>query len=229
VTTDAAEVATQYFGVPKSKLKVATLGVDTDIFAPHEMNRLRVRKQLGIQDDEVLCIYTGKFLKLRRVDLLADAIKNLRLKGLKIKALFVGEGEDRPLLDNTEGCIVLPMQPHLSLPQYYQAADLAVWPFGESSSQLDAVATGLCLVLGDASATYNLVDAPISGDNQGAYRPKIVSRFCKTYQLDSLTEILNELIPPSVRADLSNRGRSEIIEKFSWDTIAKNRIDDYQM
>lgn len=228
VTTDAADVASKYLGVPKSKLKVTTLGVDTDIFAPNDVNRKRIRQQFGIADDEVLCIYTGKFLKLRRTDLLANAVKNLRSKGLKIKALFIGEGEDGTMLQNTEGSIVVPMQPHLTLPQYYQAADLAVWPFGESSSQLDAVATGLCLVMADASATYDLVDSTILDDGKNPYRPKIVSRFCETYQLESLTKKLNELLDPSVREVLIRQGRAEIIEKFSWDTIAKNRLEDYQ-
>ncbi len=228
VTTDAAEVASKYFGVPDEQLKVTTLGVDTDIFAPNAENRKRVREQFGVQDDEVLCIYTGKFLKLRRTDLLADALTNLRNKELKIKALFIGEGEDGTLLQHTEGAIVLPMQPHLTLPQYYQAADIAVWPFGESSSQLDAVATGLCLVMADASATYDLVESTTPHDEKSAYRPKIVSRFCETYQLESLTKKLNELIDPSVRAVLSQKGRNEIIEKFSWDTIAKNRLKDYK-
>ena len=165
---------------------------------------------------------------MRRTDLLADAVKNLRDKGLKIKALFIGEGEDGGLLQNTEGAIVLPMQPHLTLPQYYQAADIAVWPFGESSSQLDAVATGLCLVMADASSTYDLVDSKMAYDETAAYRPKIVSRFCKTYELESLTKKLNELFDPSVREILSRQGREEIIEKFSWDTIAKNRLEDYK-
>jgi glycosyltransferase involved in cell wall biosynthesis len=228
VTTDAADVAEKYFGVPKTKLKVTTLGVDTDIFAPNNENRTRIRKELGIKEDEVLCIYTGKFLKLRRTDLLAQAVKNLRDKGLKIKALFIGEGEDGIMLHNTEGCIMLPMQPHLNLPQYYQAADLAVWPFGESSSQLDAVATGLCLVMANASATYNLVDSTLLYESGEVYRPKIVSRFCETYQLQSLTQKLNELIDPSVRRALIEKGRAEIIEKYSWDIIAKNRLEDYQ-
>ncbi|MBL7815862.1 MAG: glycosyltransferase family 4 protein [Saprospiraceae bacterium] len=228
VTTDAADVAEKYYGVPKSKLKVTTLGVDTDIFAPNEANRNRVRAELGVEKDEILCIYTGKFLKLRRTDLLADAIRKLRLKGLKIKALFIGEGEDGVYLQNTEGCITLPMQPHLTLPQYYQSADLAVWPFGESSSQLDAVATGLCLVMGDATTTYDLVESTSTYDEKTAYRPKIISRFCKTYDLDSLTEKLNELSDPSVRKPLIEKGRVEVIKKFSWDTIAQNRLEDYQ-
>ena len=119
------------------------------------------------------------------------------------------------------------MQPHLTLPQYYQAADLAVWPFGESSSQLDAVATGLCLVMSDASATYDRVDSTVLYDANQVYRPKIVSRFCENYQLESLTKKLNELLDPSVRKGLVSKGRAEIIEKFSWDTIAKNRVEDY--
>ena len=228
VTTDAAEVANKYFGVPKNKLKVTTLGVDTDVFKPNEENRERVRNQFGIQDDETLCIYTGKFLKLRRTDLLAEAVKNLRHKGLKIKCLFIGEGEDVALLQNTEGSIVVPMQPHLTLPQYYQAADIAVWPFGESSSQLDAVATGLCLVMADASDTYDLVESTAVDDGKNVYRPKIVSRFCETYQLESLTKKLIQLLDRSVRQPLVRLGRKEIIEKYSWDTIAQKRLEDYQ-
>jgi glycosyltransferase involved in cell wall biosynthesis len=239
VTTDAADVAAQYYGIPRSKLKVTTLGVDTEQFKPDRANRNRVRKKLGISEETILCIYTGKFLKLRRADLLASAILNLRQQGLDIQGLFIGEGEDSSFIKNTEGCFVLPLQPHQELPQYYQAADIAVWPFGESSSQLDAVATGLCLVMGDATVTYALVldnseadsggrnAVPVEAKSAAAYRPKIISRFYKTYDLDSLTEKIAELASPSVRATFAAKGRQEVLDKFSWAAIARQREADY--
>jgi glycosyltransferase involved in cell wall biosynthesis len=228
VTIDAAEVAQTMYGVSKSKAKVTTLGVNTDIFHPDEAVKAKMRKQFGFQTDDIVCIYTGKFSNLKKPVLLAQAIETLNARGLKIKGLFVGDGEQLAEITKSKNCKIVALQQHKDLPPYYQLADIAVWPYGESSSQLDATSTGLCLILSDVVQAYDTVHSDTPFIENQAYRPKIVSQFYKTFELEDLIEKINFLATPSVLAEYSALGMKEINEKCSWHTIALNRIEDYK-
>src|SRR5436190_1427792 len=66
VTPDCGEVAVRFYGVPRSKIKLLSLGTDTDVFHPAESEQDRVsrsalRHSLGFGDDDLVCIYTGRF------------------------------------------------------------------------------------------------------------------------------------------------------------------------
>jgi glycosyltransferase involved in cell wall biosynthesis len=228
VTIDAADVAIKVFGIQKNKLKVTTLGVDTALFYPDETVKMKMRAQLGFAQDDVICIYTGKFSNLKKPVLLAQAIESLGSRGLKIKGLFVGDGEQFSEILKFKNCKIIPLQQHNDLPQFYQMADIAVWPFGESSSQLDATSAGLCLILSDVVQAYDSVQSEAMFVENQAYRPKIVSQFYKTFDLYDLIEKIDFLMTPSVLAEFRALGIKEINEKCSWRTIALNRIEDYK-
>ena len=238
VTTDAADIAHKWYGVPKSKLKVTPLGVDTQQFCPDNTRRQAMRTRLHFSESDIVCIHTGKLIASKNSLLLAKAIQVLNDKyHLPIKGLFIGEGEQAAALSAMPYCTLLPYQKHADLPDYYRAADVAVWHLSVTNSFFDAVASGLPLVCGDDVETYAAVSSEttaiksqtISFDkNNSAYRPKIVSRFCKTHDLDSLVNALRELADPSVRKTLAEQGLMEIQTKYSWAAIAKARAEDYK-
>lgn len=231
VTSDAGEVAATYYGVPRNKIKVTTLGVETAIFKPDDAKRQAMRKQLGIKPDEIFCLFTGKFDPItKQPTILAKATAILTEKGLPIRTIFVGEGALRAELNTYQGCSVLPFVPHTELPSYYVAADLAVYPFGETASQLDAAASGACLVLGDCVQAYDLVEKndPIF-DETGVYKPKIVSRFYHYPDPLSLADVIAGLASSAeLRQKLSDLGKKEVETFFSWNAIAKRRVEDYK-
>jgi glycosyltransferase involved in cell wall biosynthesis len=230
VTSDAAEVAQKYYFVPDSKFKVTTLGTNTRVFRPNQDAREQLRKKWGYTEGDVICIFTGKFSEvLKNPLILAKATEILIRKGLNIKSLFIGDGDQAEALAACEGCQVLPFMAHDDLPDYYAMADIAVWPFAESNSQLDATASGNCLILCDGVQAYDLVDAETEFTETGNYKPKIVSRFYHFPNVDDLVKVLEPLVrDKNLRANLSAKGYAEMINIFSWAAIAKRRIIDYE-
>ncbi len=228
VTTDAADVAVSVYGVQKHKTKVTTLGIDIDLFKPDAEVRKKNRDILGFKDEDIVCIYTGKFSNLKNPLLLAQAIEQLNHKSLPFKGLFIGDGEEKEDIMAVEACTVLPFQQHKDLAQFYQASDIAVWPFGESSSQLDVVAAGLSLVLSDSVQTYDRVDSVTVFAENGAYRPKIVGRFFHSHDLDYLIHALESLQDEQIRAEIQVQGMTEVVKYFSWNAIAQRRLTDYK-
>src|SRR5687768_1987385 len=154
IAEDVAELAVSHFKVPKHKIKIQSLGVDTDtFFPPHgdEQKAIRnsIRQKFGFNTSDIVCIYTGRFTKDKNPHCLAKAINELNAQGLPFKGLFVGNGtgEDVDFLQSQRGCKTGSFVPANQLPGYYWAADIGVWPREESTSQLDAMACGLPLVL----------------------------------------------------------------------------------
>ena len=93
--------------------------------------------------------------------MLADAIALLVAAGDPFRGLFVGGGTEAEAaaLRNSPGCQVVPFVPALDLPPYYWAADIGVWPRQESTSQLDAAAAGLPIILSDRITVLERVRA----------------------------------------------------------------------
>ena len=71
------------YGVPKKKLILLPLGTDTENFHPcnskiDRINRVKIRKNLNVDDNEILVIYTGRFSDNKDLSTLAKAINILR-------------------------------------------------------------------------------------------------------------------------------------------------------
>ena len=218
-TSDCAEVATRFYGMPNRKVVVDPLGVDTARFSPvttaeDRLNRARTRAELGFTDDELVCIYTGQFTDAKNPIVLARALELLRAQGNSVRGLFIGNGPQRDALAASAGCVVLPFRPHRELPTYYRAADIGVWPTQESMSMLDAAACGIPIIVNDTLLATERIDG-----NGITYRLNDVA---------DLAEKIRSLFDASYRQQLGATGARRIVQLFSWDSIAKRRLADYQ-
>ncbi len=224
VTEDAGYIATQFKGVHPNKLVVSTLGVDTTLFFPISDEEKQNRKQTnGFSKDDVVCIYTGRFTKEKHPLIVAEAIEELAGQGYPFRGLFVGEGEERPEIEKMKYCRVVNFIPYPQLPFYYQFADIGIWPGQESTSQLDAVASGLNLILTSNIKAY----APVETGNKEDTRPKIVSRFYTHFDKEDLKQQLLSLLDQEERKRLAALSVQEISQHYSWERIAERRIKDY--
>jgi glycosyltransferase involved in cell wall biosynthesis len=120
-------------------------------------------------------------------------------------------------------CQVIELQPFKKLPNFFRMADVAIFAGEESSSQLDAVASGTCLILTDDIKAYSEIE-DIDPDND---KPKIVSKIFKNGDLEDLVSKLESLFDANYRKKLGEAGVKEIQDNYSWDIIANNRIQDY--
>jgi glycosyltransferase involved in cell wall biosynthesis len=224
VTEDAGYVATNFLGVNPEKLVISTLGVDTTLFYPPSVSeKAKLKLKLGFGKDDIICIYTGRFTHEKNPLIVAKAIEELAEQGYPFRGLFVGEGAQRSDIEELKYSKVVDFVPYPQLPTYYQSADIGIWPGQESTSQLDAVASGLNLVLTNNIKAYTLAESQKEEDD----RPKIVSRFYTHFDKEDLKHTLLSLLDPQERERLTQLGVQEITQHYSWLKIAERRIEDY--
>lgn len=216
-TRDAGEIAKRFFGVSSEKIRLTVLGVDTDYFKPlkEEQKDLRkeLRMQFGFLQEDIVCIYTGRFTEDKNPLVLAQAIEQLQSKGENYKGIFLGSGPQYNKIKKCLGCMVLDFIPYTMLAKYYQIADIGVWPRQESTSMLDASACGLPIIIS------NRVLAEERKEGNGM-----------TYtenDADDLVLILLALKDQQIRRKLGEAGTQKILQKYSWNILAQERSNDY--
>lgn len=221
ISGDAAEIVTNIFGIEACKVDIVSLGVDTYLFYPpiSEINqqvRQKVRRSLGFAPNEVVCIYTGRFSKDKNPLCLAQAIGKLVSEGHPFRGMFVGNGpaEDVEAIRCIPGNVIHPFVPVSDLPSYYWAADIGVWPKQESTSQLDAAACGLPIILSNKIKVLERVNG--SG---------------LLYEENNSDDLMLQIMCLSsseTRHEMGKKGMQKIQDQISWDHLARQRIKDYE-
>lgn len=218
IAPDCAHVARTFYGVPGAKIKLQSLGTDTDLFRPATSSdelsaRHALRRDFGYEEEDVVCIYTGRLSTDKNPLLLAQAVGQLLKLGGNFHSLFVGEGPQRAEILRYRNSTVVPFRKHADLAKLYRVADIAIWPRQESMSMLDAAACMLPLIVSDAIGESERVRS--SG---------------LTYIENNAEDLARAILALSSREQrviLGARGRAKMIESFSWKAIAKKVEADY--
>lgn len=220
IAQDSAVLAKKYFGFSRNKILIVNLGVDTLLFNPIRMpsqleSREGLRKKFGYSSNEIVCIYTGRLSLEKAPHILAQAVLKLRARGLPYRALFIGDGP-KDYVDNLkklDHSSVHDFVPYENLPAYYCMSDIGVWPKQESTSQLDAVACGLPIVLSDKTLT------PERCEGNGILYEENNS--------DSLANSLEKLRDEKTRVLMGEHGANKIKNLYSWKTAVATYISEY--
>jgi len=220
ITVDAQNISEKYYSIPRHKMRIIPLGVDTQLFTPPwsdelKVKRIKKREKYSIDEDEILCIYTGRFSKGKNPLCLAKAINVLRNAGEKYKAIFIGDGSQSEEIRNIKGCITIPFVKFNLLADYYMMADIGVWPREESTSMLDAASCGLPLVISDTvQATERILGIGLTYNENN---------------VDDLSTTLLKLKDSEIRQKLGKKGAERMINEFSWIKIAGIRLEEYNL
>jgi len=218
ISSDCAEVANKFYGVPWRKITVHSLGTDTELFMPasnedETKRRNFQRNKLGYLTDDIVCIYSGRFSNDKNPLLLANSIESLANQGMKYYGLFIGDGIQKSAMQNCKNVTVLPFMRHNDLAEYYNLADIAVWPTQESMSMLDAASCGLPVVVSNKIGDYDRVEGNGKVFQEG--------------NLDDLCEVLESLRDKETRIKYGQVGRKKMVDNYSWVKIAKEVESDY--
>ena len=218
IAPDCAEVATRFYGVPPDKVKLQSLGADTELFRPVETEadaaaRVVLRRTLGFSEEDIVCVYSGRFSRDKNPLLLARAIDDLHGRDSRFKGLFIGEGEQKDGIAACRNTKILPFMKHRRLAEHYRAADIAVWPTQESMSMLDAAASGLPIVVSNTVGDIERV----CGNG----------RVYEENDVNSLVEALCSLASPADRITLGAAGRRKALTGFNWRRYAQSVEADY--
>jgi glycosyltransferase involved in cell wall biosynthesis len=219
ISEDCAGIARSFFGVPRGKMEICPLGVDTELFhtvtgAAAVAERAMLRRRLGFAGHQVVCIYSGRFGEDKNPLLLARAVAELCRAGKPYRGLFIGNGAQAREIEKCAGCVTHPFVAVEELPALYRAADIGVWPAQESLSMLDAAACGLPVV-----ANHTMVARERVEGNGAAYRLN---------DRDDLVRVLRGLEDAATRRKMGAYGARKMAQEYSWEAIAKRRLRDYQ-
>ncbi len=197
-------------------------GVDARRYQRNQEVRALLRSQLGIADDERLCVITRRLVWKNGVIFLAQASQYVT--DPKIKFLVIGDGPEREIVEATfkqhcgDRVTFVGAKLHDDIIKYYSAADFSVLPSimeATSISGLEAMAASLPLVGTKVGGIPDLIDEGKTGF------------LCEDQNPEALGDALNKLLS----ADLATMGKAaneRAVQHFDWAKIAKQTVSAYE-
>jgi len=114
-------------GVKREKILQSQNSVDEEQFK-------RVAEPAWVFQPRPVVLYVGRFVELKGVRLLLDAVATLQRAGREFSLILVGEGREKQALEQRAEELGLknvhfqPVQPPAKMPSVYRSADLVVFP-----------------------------------------------------------------------------------------------------
>jgi glycosyltransferase involved in cell wall biosynthesis len=221
IAEDTREYLRHRCGV-RSPIDVVPLGVATTVFMRDGAARGRVRAALGIGATHLLLLYTGKVIPQKGLDVLVDAAAALITDGTLSVVVAIGDADEayaRQLGETARRTRVplhlVPSMENDRLPEWYSAADIAVWPRQESMAVFEAMASELPVVVSSRSGLAPIV-APLYGVTFDEDRP------------GALAESLRHLTSVNERRRLGEAARKLAESSLSWTRSAELYVSIYR-
>jgi sugar transferase (PEP-CTERM/EpsH1 system associated) len=210
---------------PRERISVIHNGVNTDQFCPHPERAALVRSELGIPSGRVVIGTVGRIVPIKDHKTLLEAARILVREGRDIHVLIVGSGPELPKLQ-----LQAATSPELAgrimflgasdrVPDLLNSMDLFVLPSiseGMSNTILEAMATGLPLIVTRAGGNPELVE------------DALVGRLFTPRDVQALAGILSHLvIDPVLRREYGQAARQRAVEHFSLTDMVRHYRDLY--
>lgn len=219
--------AIKFLKVNESKIKVIYNAINVDEFCYKEETRREIRSKLGIMNNEYVLLYVGRIMPEKGLHVIVQALPQILKDVGNVKLVVIGPlghywrlekkyFNETMLLaakNATEYCIVYVgfVKPGLEVSKYYSASDVFVFPsfFNEAcpSVVLEAMACSLPIVAHNVGGVAEL----ISNEKVGV--------LIKVGDVEELAKKVSERL--TTLEDRNKRGRSRIINKFSFSAVAR--------
>lgn len=194
-------------------------GVDASLFNP-ERRDMTWRQENGIDDDHITVAFVGRLVLEKGLGVFADTIDLLTHRGLKVKALVVGDGPERERFEaRLPDAVFTGYLNGEHLARAYASSDVffnasVTETFGNVT--LEAMACGLPLVCADATGSRSLVDQGKNG-----YLAKSVTAGAFAEELEKIIQ------NPFLHQKMAARSQSAS-KAYTWDAVLGRLYDQYQ-
>lgn len=142
-------------GLPLEKTILLSFGTDTKMFCPNKEKGNAWRKAHGLKEDDFVVLYAGKLDEHKGGQFFAEMLveKFPQVKGRDVKFIVVGNavGEygkkvEETLKQTKNDILRFPTQTYVGLLDFYQAADVALFPKQCSLSFFEVQSCGLPVI-----------------------------------------------------------------------------------
>ena len=215
-------------GLRDQKVKTIINGVDTHKFRPGIANsekRIKVRKSLGIGEDDFLIIGIGNLIPQKRFDIFIHVIARLIRQGYPAKGLVAGEGSllsDLQKVEQGEGCFMsLFFAGHRTdIPLLLNISDLFLMTSDDEGlpyALLEAKACGLPSVATSAGGIREVIQDGIDG------------YIVPTEDIGGLVSSVKTIIDdPQKYRKMGKLAREDIMKRFSLKKMQDKTIEVFQ-
>ncbi len=215
---NAWQIQTRYRRFPK----VMFNGVDTTIFKPG--NGSVLRETLGLVKDDIVFAYAGRIVGWKGLTYAIEALARPELAGIPVKLLLIGNGPSvstlrtRAIQLGVVGRIVFHAAvPHQSLPGFYAASDIGIFPsIGDEAFGItiaEAMSCGKAVI---ASHIGGIPEVVGNEESCGIVVPPA--------DVEALANAMSRLaISPELRKRMGQASRTRIEHLFTW-TAAADRL-----
>jgi glycosyltransferase involved in cell wall biosynthesis len=220
VTTATKLFMNVKYGINVNHIKIIPLGADINSFKYNKDSRYYIRKIYNIDNKDVVYIFTGKITPEKKIDILIKSFSKLN-NHENLKLMIIGNGDEDYIkklkalcneLSLNNKCIWINAVPNKELHKYYSAADIAVWPYGASISQREAISNSLPIIVSNCSPVTDLVKY----GNGFTY---------KELNIEDLTNKMEILLDKKIRCEMAQASRKFAETVLDWKIIAKHFID----
>jgi glycosyltransferase involved in cell wall biosynthesis len=202
---------------PPERFVVVRLGIELDErVAPERNGRAESRRYLGIAGDRFAVGWIGRMTAVKRTDDVLVAFKRLRAEGVDAVLCMVGDGPDRPQLEQrahelgvVRHTIFLGYQEEVAA--FYAAFDALVLPSsneGTPVSAIEALAAGRPVV---ATRVGGVPDVVLEGEDGFLVEPGAT---------DDLADRLAQLArDPELRERMGRAGRRRVLPRYAVERL----------
>ena len=226
VSHQLKELHARSTGFALDRIRVIHNGVDGSRFFPDPPIRARVRRELGLSENEFCIGSVGNLLPVKDQLTLLRAVESMTGRCSAWRLIIVGEGSERPKLEafldahpNCKDRVVLTgTSDHV--PELLQAMDVYVLPSlseGISNSLLEAMSSGLAVIATDTGGNPEVV---VDGESGLLFPVGDSDRLAEQLLL------LNS--QPQVRVQLAQQALRRMREEFSIDSMIRKYAQLYE-
>jgi phosphatidylinositol alpha 1,6-mannosyltransferase len=200
------------------RVRIWSRGIDRMLFNPGRRD-MAWRRSLGIADDEAVVLFVARLVLEKGLDTLAATLARLDERGVRHKALIVGEGPARPWIEaQAPQAIYTGFLGGEALARAYASSDLM---FNPSSTEtfgnvtLEAMASGLPVVAARATGSLSLVADGVNG------------RLTTPDDIEESADALAYYITNPVARAAAGESGLRAADRFDWDRINQGLLDRY--
>ncbi|NER47716.1 MAG: glycosyltransferase [Symploca sp. SIO1A3] len=230
---DGLEILRQH-GYQGSARVIPNLGVDESRFCPQPQPELQ--SQLGIQADEFVVGFVGRFVQEKGLLTLGKALAELPRKSWKW--LLLGRGPLQSTLKEKavewgiqDRIIWIEAVPHEEVPRYINLMDTLVLP-SETDYQFKTLsAVGWKEQFGHVLIEAMASQVPVIGSDSGEI-PHVIGDAGLVFpegDVEALGHCIKQLMEqPELAQDIANRGYQRAMTKYTNQALAKQQLDFYR-
>ncbi|NER25343.1 MAG: glycosyltransferase [Symploca sp. SIO1B1] len=230
---DGLEILRQH-GYQGSARVIPNLGVDESRFCPQPQPELQ--GQLGIQADEFVVGFVGRFVQEKGLLTLGKALAELPRKSWKW--LLLGRGPLKSTLKEKavewgiqDKIIWIEAVPHEEVPRYINLMDTLVLP-SETDYQFKTLsAVGWKEQFGHVLIEAMASQVPVIGSDSGEI-PHVIGDAGLVFpegDVEALGDCIKQLMEqPELAQDIAHRGYQRAMSKYTNQALAKQQLDFYR-